>query len=233
MNISAGFLKGDSPYAMMAVKLLVAAVIFFSVIGFYFFYISPELESQEGQIDEMENAKVEIHQLEGEIGALEDEVILLRTQEAGEKDRVFKGTELKLVFSPSYKIVDSRSFDPSRYVLLLHSPVTIYPSFSSALEKFIGIEAFCKVAPPCKKITKKLLGISSNSLSASSDSELTLSNSLDLCDTSNADNPESLKFSISFETFCLTSSGINEGPAPKCIKSFNIFFLSINTVYDS
>ena len=79
---------------MMAIKLLVAGVIFFSVVGFYAFYISPTLGLQEAQIDEMEDAKVKLHQLEGEILSLESAVAALRVKQGVSDDRLFLGSEL-------------------------------------------------------------------------------------------------------------------------------------------
>ena len=92
-NMSAGALKA-SPYYLMAIKLCVAGVIFFSVLGFYFFYVSPTLDTQEMQIDEMEDAKVQLHQLEGEILALENEVGRLKGRQSVDETRLFKGSEL-------------------------------------------------------------------------------------------------------------------------------------------
>ena len=93
LNVSASTLKA-SPYYSMAIKLCVAGVILFSVLGFYFFYVSPTLDTQELQIDEMEDAKVQLHQLEGEILALENEVSRLTGRQSVDEARLFKGSEL-------------------------------------------------------------------------------------------------------------------------------------------
>ena len=93
LNVSASTLKA-SPYYSMAIKLCVAGVILFSVLGFYFFYVSPTLDTQELQIDEMEDAKVQLHQLEGEILALENEVSRLKGRQSVDETRLFKGSEL-------------------------------------------------------------------------------------------------------------------------------------------
>ena len=93
LNVSASTLKA-SPYYSMAIKLCVAGVILFSVLGFYFFYVSPTLDTQELQIDEMEDAKVQLHQLEGEILALENEVGRLKGRQSVDETRLFKGSEL-------------------------------------------------------------------------------------------------------------------------------------------
>jgi len=94
MNLPGGGSFKESPYFMMAVKLAVAIVIMLSVIGMYAFYISPTLDIQESQINEMEDAKVELHQLEGEIGALEGELAGLKIQQGVTEEALFNGSEL-------------------------------------------------------------------------------------------------------------------------------------------
>lgn len=86
-----------SPYFMMGVKLAISGVLIFGVLGFYFFYISPTLESQELQINEMADAEVQNHQLAGEISELETQVASLKAQHGQDAVRFFKPTELILM----------------------------------------------------------------------------------------------------------------------------------------
>jgi Tfp pilus assembly protein PilO len=94
MNLSAAASFKQSPYYLMAIKLGVACVILFTVLGLYFFYWSPALDTQELQIDEMEDAKVELHQLEAEILALNEKLDSLASKKQLNNSRLFVGSEL-------------------------------------------------------------------------------------------------------------------------------------------